>query len=486
MTLPVKKKQYDLIVIGGGAAGLTASGVAVSMGAKTMMVEKDKLGGDCTWYGCVPSKILLNQARKAVVSGQPSDFRFIKNKLDTLRQKIYKEADDPDKFRKMGIDVEEGEAKFLNKNTIQITYGNGKTREISSRYFIIATGSKTLIPPIDGIDRTPYLTNQTLFEIKKLPESMVIVGAGPVGTEMAQAFQRLGTKVTVVDMQDRVLPNDIPEFAALLKQHLEKEGVSYRLGSRIQSVDGDEDRLKIVIEKDGKREDIEAEKLLMATGRGASYQSLSLEAAGVKSGEQGITVNDKCRTSRRNIYAVGDVTGLYQFTHMSEHMAKVAVSNALLKVPMKIDHKHVPWCTYTDPEMAHVGATQKQLDQEGTSYEIYKFPYDMIDRAITDDVTDGWIWIYAKKWSGKILGADVIGAHAGEMISQYGLAMKNGITLRNISDTIYPYPSYALGARRAADQWYIKNQNRNLVKWIRRLFGFRGPLPDVSDPDRIV
>ncbi|MEX0647505.1 MAG: NAD(P)/FAD-dependent oxidoreductase [Balneolaceae bacterium] len=482
----MKKKQYDIIVIGGGAAGLTASGVAVSMGAKTMMVEKHKLGGDCTWYGCVPSKILLNQARKAVITGQPPDFGHIKNKLDTLRQKIYEEADHPDKFRKMGIDVEEGEAKFLNKNTIQITGGNGNTREVSSRYFIIASGSSAFIPPVDGIDRTPYLTNQTLFEIKKLPESMVIVGAGPIGTEMAQAFQRLGTKVTVVDMLDRILSNDITEFTTLLKQQLEKEGVSYRLGSRIQSVEGNEERIRITIEKDGKQEHIEAEKLLMATGRRASYQSLNPEAAGVESGKQGIIVNDKCRTSQRNIYAIGDVTGLYQFTHMSEHMAKIAVSNALLKIPMKIDHKHVPWCTYTDPEMAHVGATRKQLDQEGTSYEVYKFPYDMIDRAITDDATDGWIWIYAKKWSGKILGADVFGAHAGEMISQYGLAMKNGITLKNMSDTIYPYPSYGLGARRAADQWYIKNQNRNLVKWIRRVFGFRGPLPDVSDPDRII
>ncbi|MEX2573621.1 MAG: NAD(P)/FAD-dependent oxidoreductase [Balneolaceae bacterium] len=479
------KKQYDLIVIGGGAAGLTASGIAASLGARTLMVEKDRLGGDCTWYGCVPSKILLNQAKKAAISGQPADFTVIRNKLDSIRQKIYKEADHPDKFRRMGIDVENGRAKFLDRHSIRIQKDNGDVREVSGRYFIIASGSSAFVPPLSGIDQTPYLTNTTLFDRKSLPKSMIIVGAGPIGTEMAQAFQRLGTEITVVDMLDRILTNDVSDFATLLKQQLEKEGVCYRLGSNIKTVEGNETRVNITIEKDGAVEQIEAEKLLMATGRKASYEALNLEAAGVQSTKQGITVNNKCRTSRRNIYAIGDVTGLYQFTHMSEHMAKVAISNALLKIPAKIDHKHVPWCTYTDPEIAHVGATRKQLDEKGSSYEVYEFPYNMIDRAITDEVTTGRICVYAKKWSGKILGADVLGVHAGEMISQYGLAMKNGLTLKNISDTIYPYPSYSLGARRAADQWYVKSQNRAVVKLIRRLFGFQGPLPDLNDPNRI-
>lgn len=480
------KKQYDLIVIGGGAAGLTASGVAVSMGAKTMMVEKSKLGGDCTWYGCVPSKILLNQAKKAFIKDKPVDFKMIKRKLDSIRQEIYEEADHPDKFRKMGIDVQSGEAKFLDRYTIQISKENGETVEVSSRYFVIATGSSAFVPPIEGVQQTPYLTNHTLFDLESLPESMIIIGAGPIGTEMSQAFQRLGTKVTVVDMLETILSNDDPGLTDLLKEQLVQEGVTYRLGTGVKSIEGNDKRIAVSIEKEGKSEVIEAEKLLMATGRRAEFQNLNPEAAGIKFTRQGITVNDKCRTNVRNIYAIGDVTGDYQFTHMSEHMAKVAVSNALLKFPMKIDRQHVPWSTYTDPEMAHVGAARKQLDENNISYETYKFPYDMIDRAITDEATTGWIWVYAKKWSGKILGADVLGVHAGDMISQYALAMKNGISLKKISDTIYPYPSYALGARRAADQWYVKSQSRTLVKWIRRLFGYRGPLPDVSDPEKIV
>ena len=479
------KHQYDLIVIGGGAAGLTASGVGVSFGAKTLMIEKAKLGGDCTWYGCVPSKVLLNLGKKAALSGKPVAWAEVREKLDSIRQDIYEDADHPDKFREMGIDVEEGEATFIDNHTIQIKNGIGKLREVTSRYFVIATGAKAFVPPIPGIDETPYLTNHNLFEIEELPKSMIIIGGGPIGTEMAQAFQNLGTEITVVDMAGTILSNDHPDLTAILKGHLEKQGVKYELEAGVKSVSGDDKSVEVTIEKDGKTKVLKAEKLLMATGRRANYEQLNLDAAGVKADKTGISINDKCRANVKNIYAIGDVTGRYQFTHMSEHMAKIAVSNALLKFPMKIDHKHVPWVTYTEPEMAHVGATQQQLDEDGVKYETYKFPYDMIDRAITDEKTTGWIYIYAKKFSGKILGADVLGAHAGEMISQYAMAMKNGVTLKNIADTIYPYPSYGLGARRAADQWYVKSQSVGVVKWIKRIFRYRGPLPDLSDPDKI-
>ena len=226
--------------------------------------------------------------------------------------------------------------------------------------------------------------------------------------------------------------------------------------------------------------------ILFATGRRANIDSLNLEKAGVHSTKKGIKINEKCRTNQRHIYAVGDVTGEYQFTHMSEHMAKVATSNALIKVPMKIDRKHVPWVTYTDPEMGQIGATEKQLIDMGATFEVYRFPFSKIDRAITDGNTTGLIKVYAKKWSGKILGVSILGAHAGEMISQYALAMRNGVSLRDFADTIHPYPSYGLGARRAADQWYIRNQSETLVKWVQRLFRYRGEIPDYSDPNRVV
>lgn len=521
------KKQYDLIVLGGGAAGLTASGIGASIGAKTLMIEKHKLGGDCTWYGCVPSKVLLHLAKKKSMGAEVS-FQEVTEKLDTIRNEIYEDADHPDKFRAMGIDVVEGTASFVDPHTVRIASPGTEPREVTGRYIIIATGSSAFVPPIPGIEDTPYLTNHTLFDLKELPERMVIVGGGPIGTEMAQAFQRIGTRVSLVDMADRILPKDPREMTDILKKKLEKEGIEFHLGVSVVSVESKGGKVRVNITggdsgsksgsknggvsggggdgapgeqgnvstgdlssdstdnaNNGKRV-IEADKLMVATGRRVRLDGLNLDAAGVAYDKRSIIVNEKCRTSKRHIYAIGDVAGRFQFTHMSEHMAKVAVTNALLKVPAKLDNKHVPWVTFTDPEVAHVGTSRDELENKGVRFEVYRFPYSMIDRALTDEEPEGWIHVYAKKLTGRILGADIVGAHAGELVSQYALAMKNGITLRKMADTIYPYPSYALGARRAADQWYVKNQNLTLVRWIRRLFRYRGPLPDLSDPDRIL
>ena len=478
--------EFDMIVIGGGAAGLTSAGMAASLGAKTMMLEKARLGGDCTWYGCIPSKILLNKGKEAKIAGRKTNYAEIADALDRIREEVYEDADHPDIFRNMGVDVRTGEATFKDNHTLSIKKENGDVESITARYFLIAAGSRAFVPPIPGLDSTPHHTNHTLFEMKKQPESMIVIGGGPIGSEMAQAFQRLGTQVTIVDMGGRILSKDEPELTSIVQDSLKRDGVNMQLGSGVTSVSGTDKEVQVVIEKDGSKTTLKAEKLLVATGRIPNADKLNLEAAGVKYTKRGIEVNPKCRTSQRHIYAAGDITGLYQFTHMSEHMAKVAVTNALLKVPMKIDSKHVPWCTFTDPEMAHVGASKKQLDETGVKYEVYRFPYSKIDRAITDESTEGWIHIYAKKFSGKILGADVCGVHAGEIIGYYALAMRNGVSLKKIADTIFPYPGYALGARRAADQWYIKNQSTTLVKWIRRIFRYRGQLPDLSDPDRIV
>lgn len=480
------KYEYDLIVIGGGAAGLTSSGMGASFGAKTMMIEKHKLGGDCTWYGCIPSKIMLNLAKEAKIKGEAPDYAKVSETLNRIREEVYNDADHPDIFRKMGVDVQEGEAVFTGPHTVKIIQTDGIERYVSSRYFLIAAGSRAMVPYISGLEETPHHTNHTLFEMKNRPESMIIIGAGPIGTEMAQAFQRMGTEISVIDTNDRILSNDDAELSGILQQELEKEGVRFYLQRRVESVKGNSDAVEVSIERKGERITLSAEKLLVATGRKSNADRLNLQAAGVSFDDSGVQVNQKCRTNVRHIYAAGDVTGIFHFTHMSEHMAKVAVTNMLLKFPMKIDEKHLPRVTYTSPELAHVGATQTELDQRGVTYEVYRFPYSKIDRAIADEKTTGWIKIYAKKFSGKILGADVLGEQGGELISQYALAMRNGITLRQMADTIYPYPSYALGARRAADQWYIKNQTVGLAKWLKRIFGYKGPLQDLSDPDRIV
>lgn len=489
--------EYDAIIIGGGSAGLTASGIAANVGAKTMMIEAHRLGGDCTWNGCVPSKVLLkagkvahqirNAGKFGLLEAEPEiNFKKVIEHVHHIRDEVYEDADRPEIYEDMGIEVVFGKASFKNEHTIEIEQENGDIRTVSSRYFFIATGARAFVPPIAGLEEVDYLTNESLFEIEQLPEHLVIIGGGPIGVEMSQAFVNLGAQVTVVDMADRIMQNDDPELVEILAGELAKQGVSFEMNASIKKVEKHDEGVQVVIEQDGKEKTVSGSHLLVATGRKANYEALNLPAAGVKTNKKGIQVDNSCSTNVSHIYAIGDVTGRYQFTHMSEHMSKVAVTRALLKLPMSIDRKHVPWATYTTPELAHVGATQKQLDANDTKYEVYRFPYSKIDRAITEGETVGMIKIFASKLTGKIYGAGVVGAHAGEMISEYAVAMKNGVTLRNLADTIHPYPSWGLGARRAADQWYIKNQSATSVKWMKRIFGYRGTVPDFSDPDRIV
>ena len=486
---------YDLIVIGGGAAGLTASGVAANLGANTLLVEADKLGGDCTWTGCVPSKALLKSAKVAHdmrnasdfgIASQPVevDFQKVMDRVRNLREEVYEEDDHPRHFEAMGIDVVQGRAQFVDETTIDIQTKNESAR-VTGRYFVIAAGGSAFIPPIDGLENVPYLTNHILFELNERPERLAIVGAGPIGTEMAQAFTRLGSQVTVFETQDHILHHDNRELSDLLKAALADEGVTYRCNHRVTRVDQIDGAIHIQAATDGGSTTVEADALLLATGRRPNLDGLDLDAAGIEYTKRGITVNDRCRTNQRHIYAAGDITGRYQFTHMSEHMAKIAVTNAIMKVPMKIDTEHVPWVTFTDPELAHVGATEAALEAQGTSFQTYRFPYSKVDRAVTEGETTGLIKVFAKRWNGKILGASVLGAHAGELICEYAVAMRNGVTLRSLSDTIHPYPSYGLAARRAADQWYAQKQSTTLTKVLQTLFGYSGPVLE-PDPDRIV
>ena len=485
--------DYDVLVIGGGAAGLSAAGIATNLGAKTAMIERDALGGDCTWTGCVPSKTLLkaakvaHQARHASQYGLPDqavdiDFGGVMAHVREVRQEVYEDADAPEIFEDMDIDVVAGDAHFVDAHTVAVEGPDGASRQLTGSYVVIATGARPLVPPIDGLDGIDYLTNHTLFELEEQPERLVIVGAGPIGTEMAQAFSRLGTDVTVIDMADRILANDDPALAATLRETLEGEGVGYVLNAQVERVSQADD---VITVEAGDGREVEADALLLATGRAANVQGLNLAAAGVEFTRQGVTVNDRCRTSQSHIYAAGDVTGRYQFTHMSNHMAKVAVTNALLKVPSKMDLDHVPWVTYTDPELAHVGARADQLDAEGVSYETYRFPYDQLDRAITEGETTGQIKVHAKGLTGKILGASVLGAHAGELITAFAIAMRNGVTLRNIGDTIHPYPAWGEGVRRVADQWFVQKQSPMVTKALQTVFGYRGPVLE-HGPDDIV
>ena len=382
--------DYDLVVIGGGAAGLTASGIAASLAAKTLMIERERLGGDCTWHGCVPSKTLLHaanlahQARTASEFGVDAggvmvDFGRVMAKVRAIRQHVYEEADAPDKFEAMGVEVAKGEASFVNPHTVEIV-GDGGSRRVTARKIIVAAGGRARVPDLPGLDEVRHVTNVGLFEMTELPARLAILGAGPIGTEMAQAFQRLGSQVTVVERGDHILSHDDTELSDLLHASLKSEGVAYRMGASAQSVEPlAGGGLRLFLDKG---EPVHADALLTSVGRIPNVETLGLEAAGVDYTEKGITVDASCKTNVGHIWAVGDVTGRYQFTHMSEHMAKTAATNALLKLPSKIDTENVPWATYTSPELAHVGKTQEQLEDEGVGFETYRFPYDKLDRAL--------------------------------------------------------------------------------------------------------
>lgn len=493
----MSKFEYDSIVIGGGAAGLTASGISANVGAKTMMIERNQLGGDCTWTGCVPSKVLLKAGKVAqnireaskfgLVDGIPNiDFKKVIKHVHTIREEIYDEADDPKIYEDQNIEVVFGEASFKDSHTLEIVLHNGDIRTVTSRYFFIASGARAFVPSIEGLDSIEYYTNESLFEIENLPEELLIIGGGPIGTEMSQAFTNLGSKVTVIDMSDRIMQNDDEELVEILMSELKAQGINYETNASIQKVSKEGKTIKVHVIQDGIEKTISGTSLLIATGRRSNIEKLNLDNAGVKTWKKGIKVSDSCQTNISHIYAIGDVNGRYQFTHMSEHTAKVATTNALLKLPMKIDKKVVSWVTFTEPELAHVGQTETQLNENNVNFEVYRFPYSKIDRALTENEATGLIKIFANKLTGKIYGASVLGAHAGEFISEYALAIKNGVSMRGIADTIHPYPSWALGARRAADQWYIKNQSEWSVKLIKRVFGYRGEIPDFSDPNRIV
>ena len=373
--------EYDLVVIGGGAAGLTASGMAASLGLKTLMVEKHRLGGDCTWTGCVPSKALLKAAKVAhqtrgasrygLVDQEPQvDFPALMRHVRGLRQEVYEDADSPSIFEEMGVEVRAASARFIDARTVVLRNADGSEQRVTSRYFVIASGGRPAVPDIPGLDGVPYLTSNSLFEISQQPKHLAILGAGPIGSELAQAFRRLGSDVTVIDRGRRILGKDDPELTAMLQSLLEAEGIRYEQDAEVIRVSRDGELTRIELSSS---RTLQADALLLAVGRRPNVEDLGLAEAGVEHGERGIAVDDTGRTNVPHIYAIGDVAGRYQFTHMSEHMAKVAVTNLALGVPSKIDKKHVPWATFTEPELAHVGASETELKERGVKYDARAF-----------------------------------------------------------------------------------------------------------------
>jgi pyruvate/2-oxoglutarate dehydrogenase complex dihydrolipoamide dehydrogenase (E3) component len=497
------KYEYDVIVVGGGAAGLTASAICGMMGAKTLLVEARRTGGDCTWTGCIPSKTLLRAAhlradiedadKFGIETGEVRiDFSRVMTRVRDVRRTVYEHADSPEKIAESGVELASGYARFENDHEITIDEGETSTKT-SSRYFILATGARAMIPKISGLSEVEFLTNEGLFEINTLPRRFGILGAGPVGVEMAQAFARLGSSVTLLDMEPRILSTSDAELTGLLENDLLADGIELRLGVEAKSARRAGDSIRIEFGTRDGNETTDSEdnrpgsdgiydQLLVAAGRRPNTERLMLQNAGVKCSASGIDVDRRCRTNVRHIFAAGDVTGQFRFTHMAAHTGRIAASNALLKFPWRTDVTNVPWVLFTDPEFATLGAGSAALTSAGVSFETHRFPHDRLDRAITDCRTAGLTKVFATR-SGRILGAAVLGHSAGETINELSLAMKNGISLRKMAETIHPYPTYGMAARRVADQWIVRRQMPALSRMIASVFRFRGSVREFSGKD---
>ncbi len=460
-------RKFDVAVVGGGPGGLVVASVAARTGLRVCLVEKEpQLGGDCLHTGCVPSKALLHQAqvvhdtRQAVQDGlldrMPElDFGQVIDRVQAVIATI-QPVDDPDRFRGYGCEVRFGKAAFVDPHQLVVA-GD----PIRARRFVIATGSYPAIPPIAGLEEAGYLTNETVFLQRTRPRSLAVLGGGPVGVELAQAFARLGSRVSLVEAAARILPGADPVAAAALATQLTAEGIAIRCGAGVQSVrrDGDSRQLQFA---DGST--LECERILVATGRRPAVNGLGLEQAGVTVNRSGIVVDRRMRTSQHHIYAVGDVCGPYAFTHMAEYQAGIALANLVFRFPKKADYRVVPRVVYTDPELASVGLTPAEADAAGIRYAMAEFPVAGIDRAITDGKRSGLARILIHR--GRIIGASLLAPHAGELIHELALAMRLQAKVKEISELVHAYPSYAQIHRRTINDHYAHLLQSRRVRWL--------------------
>ncbi|MCH7712946.1 MAG: mercuric reductase [Chloroflexi bacterium] len=473
-------EAYDLVVIGAGSAGLTASAFAAQLGLSVALVEKDRLGGDCTWTGCIPSKTLLNIANtvhevaEAAYLGMDNPQRPQRTQIDLKKvmsrvreavERVYsREA--PDLMESSGIQVIQGEARFIDPHTLAV--GDA---QLKARRFLIATGARPFIPPIPGLNETGYLTYQTVWDLEELPASLVVMGAGPIGCELAQAFCRLGSRVTLVEGADRILLHDEPEAAQVLAQSLTGEGVDLRLGHMVEGITQNGKGVKVTLGQ----EELTGDALLVAVGRRPNVDDLGLDRAEVAFGPQGIGVDRRLRTSQKHIYAAGDCAGGHQFTHYAGWQGFMAVRNAFLPGSTRAVLESVPWTTFTDPEVSHAGLTEAEARARfGSALEVSTWPMASVDRAVTAGGGDepGFIKVVHKK-NGTVLGATVVSRRAGEMIHEWTLAIDNGISLGAIAKSIHVYPTYSMGNMQLAAEVQVdrllSGKMGGLVRWLARL-----------------
>lgn len=456
-TNPEPSGRYHLVVIGAGTAGLISAAFAAGAGARVALVERHLMGGDCLNVGCVPSKSLIRSSRVFselrnaaalgwhIPEGAEADFAQVMRRMRAVRAQI-SAHDSAWRYRdQKGIDVYFGSACFTGPDTLEVA---GRTLHFKKA--VIATGARAAIPPIEGLTEAGFLTNETVFNLTECPRRLAVIGGGPIGTELAQAFNRLGAEVTLFEAGPQLLGKEDPEAVAIIQKVMSDEGVHLILGCQLQRIETTDTGKVLYYQADGSLEKISVDAIFVGTGRTPNVEGLGLEAAGVHYTQHGITITDDLRTTNAKIYTAGDVAMQWKFTHAAEDAARIAVQNALFPGRRKLGTLIMPWCTYTDPEIAHVGMHEEEARNRGFEVDTFVHHWSDVDRAITDGDDEGFVKIYAKKGTEQILGGTIVARHAGEMISELTLAIVGKIGLKKLASVIPPYPTQADAIRRAA------------------------------------
>jgi pyruvate/2-oxoglutarate dehydrogenase complex dihydrolipoamide dehydrogenase (E3) component len=478
---PRPKDRYNLVVIGGGTAGLVAAVGSASLGARVALVEQGLLGGDCLNVGCVPSKALLRAARaaaeirRAVHLGARTegrvwfDFAAVMERVRRVRAELARH-DSAARLRDLGVDVFFASASFTGPDTIAVG-----SHELRFARALIATGTRPALPPLPGLEGVPYLTNETVFSLTEIPPRLAVLGAGPIGCELGQAFARFGSRVTLIDVSTRVLPRDDPQAAQLVQAALESDGVEMLLGAKAERVERTASGgIALTVQRGSEHRIVEADALLLAVGRTPNVDSLGLEAAQVGYDPRaGVVVDDFLRTTNPRIYAAGDVCSSFRFTHAADAMARIVIQNALFFGRARVSRLLVPWCTYTDPELAQVGVSEEEASARGLDTRVLRVDFAEVDRAVADQASAGFLKIVASARSGRILGATIVGVAAGEIAAHLATLVSQRISLAAIARSVLPYPTLSLAIKRAADQWNRSRLTPRVQRFLRALLAWR-------------
>jgi len=482
-----KPKHFDrnLIVIGAGSAGLVSAYIAAMVKAKVTLIEKHKMGGDCLNTGCVPSKALIKSASVAFHDKQAEKYGFdsinSQFQFSKLMARVHRAIakiephDSVERYTDLGVDCRQGEARFLSPWEVEIRNGD-QVDTLTARSIIIASGARPFVPPIPGIEEMDILTSDNLWELDEQPERLLVLGGGPIGCELAQTFARLGSQVTQVQRQPRLMVREDPEACQLVKQSLEDSGVQVLTGHNAIRFSNEAGEKYLHVEHEGEEKALPFDAVLVAVGRQANTDHLGLENLALPTDPDGtIQTNELLQSRYPNIYACGDVAGPYQFTHTAAHQAWYAAVNALFGFlkSFKVDYRVIPWCTFTSPEVARVGVNEQEADEQRIDYEVTRYGIDDLDRAIADSADEGYVKVITASGSDRILGVTIVGQHAGELIAEYVLAMKHGLGLNKILGTIHIYPTMAEANKFAAGEWKKAHKPEGVLRWVERFHDWR-------------